>query len=231
MNDHSIFSFHGNLQVSSPGEPKRFYFCSSNPLRYQGRTQPRYQQRLVVGTPEAGDQKPQRARKRIQTRLFVFLQVNFISVSSTILPLWRFSPESFQGFPLPFFLALEVSSWAYRASSGRVLTRSQSLLYVHQHLLSWASPLVTPHRRLPRLVHTPSAGQATVRAGHSASFSSFFPGFLSFLPKHVLLLKLEGKVIKILLFKCIFSIAECCFSVLKVYFWGGKRAGFRISSR
>lgn len=87
MNDHSIFSFHGNLQVSSPGEPKRFYFCSSNPLRYQGRTQPRYQQRLVVGTPEAGDQKPQRARKRIQTRLFVFLQVNFISVSSTILPL------------------------------------------------------------------------------------------------------------------------------------------------
>lgn len=33
---------------------------------------------------------------------------------------------------------------------------------------------------------------------------------------------LNKKVIKILLFKCIFSIAICCFSDLKVWFWGSE---------
>lgn len=162
-------------KANSHGEPKTCYIFPSNPLRYRDRTQLRYQQRLVVGTAEVRDQKPQGVRTRIQVRVWAFLfsykQTSFLYLAPFSCS-YYFLPHHFRRFSLPFFLALVVSSWAYTALSGRILSHSKSLLYVHWHLLSSISPLLTPHRCLLRPVCTPSAGQNTVHAGHAASVPS-----------------------------------------------------------
>ena len=103
---------------------------------------------------------------------FVFLQTNLILYLAPFSCSYYFLLHHFRRFSLPFFLALVVSSWAYTALSGRILSHSKSLLYVHWHLLSSVSPLLTPHRCLLRPVCTPSAGQNTVHAGHAASVPS-----------------------------------------------------------